>query len=59
MKNRYIEHTHILELKFREILELFCADLTGIQISEITGTNRNTIKRILQLLRVRIAELAE
>ena len=59
MKNRYIKHTHISENKFRQILRLFCADLTSTQISEVTQINRNTINRILQLLRTRILKLTE
>ena len=31
MKNRYIKHTHISENKFRQVLRLFCADLTSTQ----------------------------
>ena len=58
-KNKYIKHTHISERKFREILQLFCADLTSTQIAEIAKISRNTINRILQLLRKRIVELAE
>ena len=58
-KNKYIKHTHISEGKFREILRLFCADLTSTQIAEVAKENRNTINRILQLLRKRIVELAE
>ena len=58
-KNKYIKHTHISEGKFREILRLFCADLTSTQIAEVAKVNRNTINRILQLLRKRIVELAE
>ena len=57
--NKYIKHTHISEGKFREILRLFCADLTSTQIAEVAKVNRNTINRILQLLRKRIVELAE
>ena len=47
------------ERKFREILQLFCADLTSTQIAEVAKVNRNTINRILQLLRERIMEFAE
>ena len=59
MKNRYIKHAHISENKFRQILRLFCADLTSTQIAEVTKINRNTINRILQLLRARILKLTE
>jgi transposase len=59
MKNKYIKHSHILEGKFREIIRLFCADLEATQIAELSKINRNTINRILQLLRERIAGFAE
>ncbi len=59
MKNKYIKHAHISENKFRQVLRLFCADLTSTQIAEITKINRNTINRILQLLRARILKLTE
>jgi transposase len=59
MKNKYIKCSHILESQFREILRLFCIDLTAFQIAEITKINRNTINRIIQLLRSRIVEYAE
>ena len=52
MKNKYIKHAHISENKFR-------ADLTSTQIAEVTKINRNTINRILQLLRARILKLTE
>ena len=58
-KNKYIKHTHISEGKFREIVRLFCADLTSTQIAELAKISRNTINRILQLLRKRVVELAE
>ena len=59
MKNRYIKHAHISENKFRQVLRLFCADLTSTQIAEVTKINRNTINRVLQLLRARILKLTE
>ena len=38
---------------------MFCADLTSTQIAEVAKISRNTINRILQLLRKRIVELVE
>jgi hypothetical protein len=52
MENRYIKHSHISEAKFREILRLFGADLTAVQISELAKIERKTADRILQLLRL-------
>ena len=59
MKNRYIKRTHISEKKFRELVKLFCPDLTAKQISELMKIERKTVNRILQLLRERILELTE
>ena len=59
MKNRYIKHAHISENKFRQVLRLFCADLTSIQIAEVTKINCNIINRVLQPLRARILLLSE
>ena len=58
-KEKLIKHTHIFEREFREILRLFCADLTSTQIAETAKINRNTVNRILQLLRKRIVEFTE
>ena len=59
MKNRYIKRTHISESKFRQLLKLFCEDLTVTQISKLMRIERKTINRIIQLIRERIVELAE
>ena len=59
MKNRYIKDTHISESKFRQLLKLFCEDLTAAQVSELIGIERKTVNRIFQLLRERILALAE
>ena len=59
MKNRYIKDTHISESKFRQLLKLFCEDLTAAQVSGLIGTERKTVNRIFQLLRERILALAE
>ncbi len=59
MANRYIKHAHISEVQFRQLLKLFCADLTAVQISKLMKIERKTVNRILQLLRGRIQKLAE
>jgi transposase len=59
MKNPYVKQTHLGARKFRQILQLFCADLTAVQIAALTHINRNTVNRLVQLLRQRIAALAE
>ena len=55
MKNKYYNRSRISEQKFREVLNYFCADLTAQQMTNLTHLNRNTINKILTLLRQRIA----
>lgn len=55
MKNRYINRSHISEYKFRQIIKLFVADLEAKQIASLCNININTINRLLNLLRQRIA----
>ncbi len=59
MTNKYINRSKISEAKFREIIKYFCLDLTVLQIAELSGLNRNTITRIIKLLRQRMAEYCE
>ncbi|MFQ5356663.1 MAG: IS1595 family transposase [Mariprofundaceae bacterium] len=59
MKNRYIRRAHISEAKFRQLLRAFAADLTALQIAQVTGLNRNTVNRHLRMIRERIAEHCE
>jgi len=58
-KNKYVNRSKISESKFREIIKLFCLDLDAVQISKLTGLNRNTINRYLAAIRERIAEYCE
>lgn len=58
-KNKYVNRSKISEAKFREIIKLFCLDLDAVQISKLTGLNRNTINRYLTAIRERIAEYCE
>ena len=59
MKNRYIKRSHISEYKFRQIIKLFVADLEAKQIATLCNVNINTINRLLNLLRRRIAVICE
>lgn len=59
MKNKYYNRSHISEKKFREIIKLFSADIEAKKIALLSGTNINTINKILQMLRERIVCLAE
>ena len=58
-KNKYLKRGRISERKFREFLRLFCLDLTAVQIAEITRLNRNTVNRLINLIRERMAEICE
>ena len=59
MKNRYFIRSRIAEKKFREIIRLFSADLTAQQIAFLSKTNRKTINKILNNIRIRMAEYCE
>jgi|TARA_Y100000310_G_C20687593_1_gene820084 transposase-like protein len=59
VRNRYAIRSKISEKKFRQLVRLFSLDLDAVQISELTGLNRNTINRYLAAMRARIAESCE
>ena len=56
-QNKYLNGTHISEVKFREILRYFCEDETAVKTARYTRLNRHTIDRIYTLLRKRILTL--
>ncbi len=58
-KNKYVTKSHLSERKFRELLKLFCADVTALSAARLTGLNRNTANRYYSLFRSRIAEICE
>ncbi len=58
-KNKYIKRSRISDKKFRELLFAFSLDLTATQISKLTKINRNTVNRIIQKIRTRLAEICE
>ena len=55
-KNKDVNRSKISEAKFRQFVKLFCLDLDANQIGELSGLNRNTVKRYLKGIRQRIAE---
>ena len=59
IKNKYIIRSKISEAKFRQLLRLFCVDLNATQIAQVTDLNRNTVNRLLQGIRERIAFACE
>lgn len=59
MKNRYLKNARIPERKVRELLNLFCEDLTATQIANIAGISRITVNAYLKLIRTQIAQFCE
>ena len=58
-KNKYINRCRVSEEKFRQLVFAFSLDLNATQISGLTKLNRNTVNRILQKIRNRMAEICE
>ena len=58
-KNRYFFRSRISEVKFKQIVRYFCADLTAQQIASLTGISRQTINKILKGVRIRISEFCD
>lgn len=59
MENKYLKRSHISEAKARQIVRLFCEDLTASQIAELTDLNRKTVNRILTYIRTVIVSYCE
>lgn len=59
MKNRYVVRSRISEALFRRFLRCVAADLTAVQIVQLTRLNRNTVNRLLGCLRERMADACE
>ena len=59
MSCTYIKRSRISNAKVREFLRLFCLDLTATQIATISHLNRNTVNRLITLVRKCMAELSE
>jgi len=59
MRNKLIKGAHLSERKCREILQLFCEDLTATQIANISGVSRVTVNNYLKLIRIHIAKFCE
>ena len=56
VSSKQFVRARITRAKFRQIIKLFALDLTAIQITALTGLNRNTVNRYLRLIRQAIAE---
>jgi hypothetical protein len=56
MKNEYIRREHITGEQFKAILKLFCADIEGIKIANLTGVHYQTVYRVVSLLHPMVAQ---
>lgn len=59
LSNKYVYHSRISEAIFRQLIKLFCLDLTATQIAEITGLSRNSVNKYLKAIHQRIATFCE
>lgn len=59
MKNKYLKGAHLSERKVRDLMKLFCEDLTATQIANITGISRITVNAYFKLIRTHIAGFCE
>jgi transposase len=59
MKNKMMKGAHLTERKCKEIIRLFCEDLTATQIADVCGVSRVTINNYLKLIRTHIAKYCE
>ena len=59
LHNKYIYRSRISEKKCRQILRLFCLDLTATQIATIVGISRNSMNTYLKAIRRQIACFCE
>lgn len=58
MKNKYVRGARISERTFRKILHYFAEDETAAKTAKYTGVSRNSINKLFQKIRVRIAEIS-
>jgi transposase len=55
-RNRYVHRAKISEAKFRQFLRCFALDMEATKIAHLTRLNRNTVNRLVNAVRERIAE---
>lgn len=58
MRNKYKFRGKITTEKFRKILMYFCEDETSTKASKYSGINRNTVNKLYDKFRKRIAEIS-
>lgn len=54
-----LKGAHLTERKCREIIHLFCEDLTATEIAHVTGVSRVTINAYLKMIRIRLARFCD
>ncbi|MEO6761508.1 MAG: IS1595 family transposase, partial [Candidatus Saccharimonadales bacterium] len=59
MENKYFNRSHISEAKSRQLVRLFCEDMTATQIASLASLNRNTVNRLLTHIRQSIVAYCE
>lgn len=59
MKNKYLQHSHLDERTFRQILRYFCLDIEAKKVAEMTHISRPSINKLFALFRERIMEICE
>ena len=59
MDLKLLKGGHLPERKCRQILELFCDDLTATHIADISGVSRVTVNNYLKLIRSAVASFCE
>ncbi len=59
MNYKLLKGGHLPDRKCRQILELFCDDLTATQIADISGVSRVTVNNYFRLIRSAIASFCE
>jgi transposase len=55
-RNRYVHRAKISEAKFRQFLRCFALDMEATKIAHLTRLNRNTVNRLVNALRERMAD---
>lgn len=59
MHYKLLKGGHLSERKCRDILELFCNDLTATQIADISGVSRVTVNGYLKIIRLAVVGFCE
>ena len=55
-KNKYYNHSHISEAKFRQLIKCFSMDLNALETSKLVNISYKTCNKIFLKLRIYIYE---